>query len=267
MQNVNQPPVVLTIAGLDPSGGAGIITDIKTFAAHGCYGVAAVTTITFQNTTGVFGAQSLTAEILRRQIMAIVEDLNVVAVKTGLLPTSESVIEVARLVRNSVIPAPVVDPVMQSTSGDKLIEEKMLGALIDHLLPVAQLITPNIYEAETLTGIAINDLQTMQQAAEKLCRMGAAAVLIKGGHLPAGATDLYYEQSGAHGGAHFLTGERIYLPVEMHGSGCALSAAITAGRAQGLPLIEAVRAGKKFVANAIRHSFSIGHGSRPLGVG
>ncbi|MGH9913925.1 MAG: bifunctional hydroxymethylpyrimidine kinase/phosphomethylpyrimidine kinase [Pyrinomonadaceae bacterium] len=262
MQNVNQPSVVLTIAGLDPSGGAGIIADIKTFAAHGCYGAAAVSSITFQNTTGVFGQHPLTAEVLRRQVMAIVEDLNVVAVKTGLLPTAESVMEVSRLVQDSIIPAPIVDPVMQSTSGNRLIEDRMIEALIDYLLPVAQLITPNIYEAEKLTGIAVNDLQTMQQAAKRLCEMGACAVLIKGGHLPGSATDLFFE----HDTAHFLTGERIHLSTETHGSGCTLSAAIVAGLAQGLPLIEAVTIAKKFVTNAIRHALAVGHGSRPVDI-
>ena len=176
------PPVALTIAGLDPSGGAGIIADIRTFAAFGCFGTAAITSLTFQNTTGVFGAVHQTAATVRAQVTPILEDFKVSCAKTGMLPTREIIAEVARLFRAD-LPAPVVDPVMRATSGDDLIDDDAVSCLVSELFPLAQLVTPNIPEAERLTGLSIGDEQTMRVAARQIRQMGARAVLVKGGHL------------------------------------------------------------------------------------
>src|ERR1041385_235557 len=160
--------VVLTIAGLDPSGGAGIVADIKTIAALGCFPAAAITSITFQNTTGVFGAEHQTAATLRSQIRPIVDDLTVTAAKTGMLPTAEIVAEVARLFAEESLPAPVVDPVMVATSGDVLIDKEAFEILKTKLLPLARVVTPNIPEAEKLSGLSIFSEADMRRAAEAI---------------------------------------------------------------------------------------------------
>src|SRR5713226_1643088 len=161
-------PITLTIAGFDPSGGAGIIADIKTFTAFGCTASAAITSLTFQNGRGVWGATHQTAETLREQVMAIVAELPIAAVKTGMLPTPEIVREVARLFRDTKLPAPVVDPVLRSTSGYELMEEDAIKVLLPRLMPLACVITPNITEAETLTGLRIENEKEMREAAIRL---------------------------------------------------------------------------------------------------
>src|SRR3954465_7973538 len=176
-------PIALTIAGFDPSGGAGIVADVKTFTALGCFSTAAITSLTFQNTLGVFGAAHQTAETVRAQILPVVEDFRVAAAKTGMLPTREIILEVARLFRETELPAPVVDPVVRSTSGYDLIDDDALGVLIKELIPLARLVTPNIPEAERMTGLSIKDEEGMRRAARAMREMGARAVLVKGGHL------------------------------------------------------------------------------------
>src|SRR6185295_8025019 len=165
--------------GLDPSGGAGIVADIKTIAAFGCFPAAALTSITFQNTTGVFGAEHQTAATLRSQVDPIVQDVTVAAAKTGMLPTAESVAEVARLFAEENLPAPVVDPVMVATSGDALIDDTAIEILRDRLFPLARVVTPNIPEAEKLAGFSINDEDDMRRAAKVIQSIGARAVLVK----------------------------------------------------------------------------------------
>ena len=172
-------PVVLTIAGLDPSGGAGIVADIKTIAALGCFPAAALTSITYQNTTGVFGAEHQTAATLRAQVEPIVQDLNVAGAKTGMLPTAEIVAEVARLFAEEKLPPPVVDPVVVATSGDVLIDDEAFEILKTKLFPLARVVTPNIPEAEKLAGLAIHSLADMRRAAEVIQSSGARAVLVK----------------------------------------------------------------------------------------
>lgn len=256
-------PVVLTIAGLDPSGGAGIVADIKTIAALGCFPAAAVTSLTFQNTTGVFGVANQTAETLRAQVKPIIEDLSVAAAKTGMLPTAEIVAEVARLFAEENLPAPVIDPVVVATSGDVLIDEEAFEILKTRLFPLARIVTPNIPEAEKLTGIAIETEDDMRRAAAVIQSMGARAVLVKGGHrqIRAGeAVDVLFSENGI-----FAEFRSEYLNVgEVHGSGCTLSSAIAACLARGLPLEAAVGAAKEYVNNAIRTAPRIGHGARPL---
>lgn len=255
-------PVVLTIAGLDPSGGAGIVADIKTIFALGCFPAAALTSITYQNTTGVFGAEHQTAQTLRAQVEPVIRDVDVVAAKTGMLPTAEIVAEVARLFSEEALQPPVVDPVMVSTSGHDLIGDEAFQILKSRLLPVARIVTPNIPEAERLAGFPIETEADMRRAAEAIRSMGAKAVLVKGGHraIQQQAIDLLLDENG-----NFVEFREDYIDVgEIHGSGCTLSAAIAAGLGKGMTLEEAVRAAKNYVTEAIRSAPRLGHGARPL---
>jgi hydroxymethylpyrimidine kinase/phosphomethylpyrimidine kinase len=260
-------PVVLTIAGLDPSGGAGIVADIKTIAAFSCFPAAALTSITFQNTRGVFGAEHQSAATLRAQVEPIVEDLQVSAAKTGMLPTAEIVAEVARLFSETDLPAPVVDPVMISTSGHDLIGDEAFQILRSKLLKVARVVTPNIPEAQRLCGFEITSEIDMRNAAEAIRLLGARAVLIKGGHrlnTPSNeAVDILLNDMG-----EFTAFRKEFVDVgEVHGSGCTLSAAIAANLALGTTLEEAIKSAKRYVTNAIRNlkvAPRIGHGARPI---
>ena len=244
-------PVVLTIAGIDPSGGAGIVADIKTIAAFGCFPAAAITSITFQNAQRVFGAEHQTAATLRAQVEPIVQDATVVAAKTGMLPTAEIVTEVVRLFREVNLPAPVVDPVMISTSGYDLIGDAAFRVVKNDLLRVARLVTPNIPEAERLAGFSIGSEADMRRAAEAIKSLGAPAVLVKGGHRfesQADAVDILIDDAG-----EFVEFREKYIEVgEVHGSGCTLSAAIAANLANGLTLQAAVGAAKSYLTDQIR---------------
>lgn len=252
MYSINQhSPVVLTIAGVDPSGGAGIVADIKTIAAFDCFPAAAITSITFQNARRVFGAEHQTAATLRAQVEPIVRDVKVAAAKTGMLPTAEIVAEVVRLFREEELPAPVVDPVMVSTSGHDLIGNEAFAILKNELLSVARLVTPNIPEAERLAGFAIVTGADMRRAAEAIRSLGAPAVLVKGGHRlesQADALDVLLDDAG-----RFTEFREEYIDVgEVHGSGCTLSAAIAANLAKELSLIDAIAAAKKYLTDQIR---------------
>lgn len=240
-------PVALSIAGFDPSGGAGLVADIKTFTAFGCFATAAVTSLTFQNTVGVFGALHQTAEAVREQIMPVVEDFQIAAAKTGMLPTREVVEEVARLFRQTPLPAPVVDPVVRSTSGYDLIDDDALSALVQKLFPLARLVTPNIPEAERITNLRIKGEKEMREAARRMREMGARAVLVKGGHLQTEALDLLDDG----GEVQTFRAERIKTTAT-HGTGCTLSAAIAAGLAHGKSLEESVASAKRFVTQALK---------------
>ncbi len=260
------PPIALTIAGLDPSGGAGVIADVRTFAAFGCFATAAITSLTFQNTTGIFGAIHQTAGAVRGQVVPIIEDFRIDCAKTGMLPTREVIAEVARLFRESDLPAPVVDPVMRATSGDDLIDDDAVGCLVSQLFPLARIVTPNIPEAERLTGLSITDEAAMREAARMIREMGAAVVLVKGGHLAAVASATQAEAIDVLDNAGRVTVFRAELISggEIHGSGCTLSAAIAACLGRGMSLEESVDAAKRFVTRAISESPAIGHGARPL---
>jgi hydroxymethylpyrimidine kinase/phosphomethylpyrimidine kinase len=271
----NTSPVVLTIAGFDPSGGAGIIADIRTIVALGCTPVAAVTSITMQNSEGVSGAIHQTAEALRAQILPVVTEFRVAAVKVGMLPTRESVMEVVRLIHEQRIPAPVVDPVLRSTSGYELMESDAIEMLLAELMPLARVITPNIPEAETLTGLHIENEEGMREAASRLRDTGARAVLIKGGHLKQRSevsdqrsvrgisptvregSDQAIDVLDDEGRVTVFSGEWIDAS-PVHGTGCMLSAAMAACLAQGMTLEESVRAAKQFVGNAIRYAPKLG---------
>jgi len=277
----NVAPVALTIAGFDPSGGAGIVADIKTFTAFDCFAAAAVTSLTFQNTMGVFGAAHQSAETVRAQVLPVIEDFHVACAKTGMLPTREVITEVARLFRETELPTPVVDPVVRSTSGYDLIDDDALAALVAELMPLARVLTPNIPEAERITGLRIEDEEGMRHAARVMREMGARAVLVKGGHLK------NRESDAAEGGASDERGHELEsLPTALdllddegrvtlfrgewiettstHGTGCTLSAAIAACLGRGLSLEESVAAAKHFVADAIRQAPGLGHGHGPV---
>jgi hydroxymethylpyrimidine/phosphomethylpyrimidine kinase len=247
-------PMVLTIAGFDPSGGAGIIADIKTIQTLGCKPVAAVTSITFQNSEKCFGASHQTAESVRSQVLAISRECEVAAVKIGMLATAEIVSEVARLIRETNLPAPVIDPVLRSSSGHSLMEEDAISVLISELLPLARVITPNVPEAERLTGLTITSEGEMREATVRLREMNVRAVLVKGGHLPnhgAHAIDVLDDE----GEVSVLRDDWIEArPVR--GTGCMLSSAIAAGLAHKKSLAESVHDAKNFVANAIRQAQS-----------
>jgi len=259
-----QQPVVLTIAGFDPSGGAGIIADIKTIESFGCTAVAAITSITFQNSQSFRGALHQTAESVRSQVMAVIEEHEVAAVKIGMLPTAEVVREVARLVREHKLPAPVVDPVMRSSSGHQLIEEDAIEVLLTDLLPLARVVTPNIPEAEHLSRLEIASEDQMREAAAKILTIGARAVLLKGGHLKEQRSEVRDQRSGQTpreaidllddgGRVSTFRSEWINAP-NVRGTGCMLSAAIAAGLAHKKSLDESVRTAKESVADRIRQA-------------
>jgi len=254
-------PVALTVAGFDPSGGAGVVADIKTFTSFGCLATAAVTSLTFQNTTGVFGVANQSAETVRRQVLPVVEDLRVAGMKTGMLPTREIISEVARLIRETSLSAtaPVVDPVVRSTSGHDLIDDDALDALKRELLPLARLATPNLPEAERITGMKIATEEDMRRAAALVRGMGARAVLVKGGHLSGDALDLLDD----NGEVRLFRAPRIRTD-STHGTGCTLAAAVAACLARGLSLVEAVDAAKRFVTAAIRRAPGLGRGFGPV---
>jgi hydroxymethylpyrimidine/phosphomethylpyrimidine kinase len=260
MTDERDMPVALTVAGFDPSGGAGVVADVKTFTAFGCFAAAAVTSLTFQNTTGVFGAAHQTAEAVRRQVEAVAEDFRIAGAKTGMLPTREVIREVARLFREANLPAPVVDPVVRSTSGFDLIDDEALGALKSELLPLARVATPNVPEAERITGLRIRDRGGMLEAARAMRGMGARAVLVKGGHLAGDAFDLLLDEENR---VETFTAARVET-TSTHGTGCTLAAAIAACLARGLNLQDAVAAAKRFVTEAIRRAPGLGRGHGPV---
>ncbi len=258
--DTNTPPVALTVAGFDPSGGAGIVADIKTFRAFGCFATAAVTSLTYQNTTGVFGAAHQTAEAVRSQVLPVVQDFKISGAKTGMLPTREIISEVARLFREEQLPAPVVDPVVRSTSGFDLIDDEALEALKRELLPLARVLTPNIPEAERITGLKIRGEEGMRRAARRMREMGARAVLVKGGHLKGEvAVDLLDD------GEQTTTFSALRIETTAtHGTGCTLAAAVAACLARGMSLEASVGAAKLFVTEAIRRAPRLGHGHGPI---
>ena len=255
-------PIALTIAGSDPSGGAGLQADIKTFQHFGVYGEAVVTLITAQNTVRVSRVETLAPSLVAEQVEAVLEDIPPHAAKTGALGSAEIVTTVAHLARGFRFPL-IVDPVMISKHGARLMDPGAIDALIEQLIPRAYLLTPNLDEAAALTGLAVNSPETMIRAAKELIRMGAANVLVKGGHLEGDAQDILVSSAG---GIHPFTSPRI-VTRHTHGTGCAYSAAITAGLAKSLPLFQAIQRAKEFMDAAIRSAPSLGHGNGPLNFG
>lgn len=260
--------ICLTIAGLDPSGGAGIIADIKTFSAFGCFATAAISSVTFQNTTGVFGAVHQDAASIRGQVEAVFDDLDVAAVKTGMLPTRETIGETARILTERSVAKLVVDPVVRSTSGYDLIDDAALGVLIEKLFPLSLVATPNLQEAERIAGMPIRTNADIETAAKVMLFMGAANVLMKGGHLidadlaDKKARDLLF---GSDGSTYVFEADYIDT-MATHGTGCTLAAAITANLALGKELRDAVAAAKVFVTEAIRTAKGFGRGHSPINI-
>ncbi len=269
-QKSKLPKVCLTVAGLDPSGGAGIIADIKTFTAFGCFATAAVTSLTFQNTTGVFGAVHQTAESVRGQIMPVIEDFSVAALKTGMLPTREIIEETARIISENHLINFVVDPVVRSTSGFDLIDDAALQSLIEQLFPLAAIVTPNLPEAERITQMKIETEQDIEKAARIMQNFGAKSVLIKGGHffdsnLPKVKNTIKIARDFLFVGDDLQVYEAEFIETNAtHGTGCTLAAAITANLALGKTLMEAVETAKKFVTEAIRTAPALGSGHSPV---
>lgn len=251
-------PVALTIAGSDPSGGAGIQADLKTFQRFGVFGEAVVTLITVQNTQAVSRVETLAPDLVAEQLRAVLCDIAPAAAKTGALGTAEVIEAVAELAVSFSFPL-VVDPVMISKHGARLISADAEQTLKQKLLPQAFLLTPNIPEAEALAGMVIHSKEDMGRAAERLLDLGSKAVLIKGGHLAGEPIDVLRW----NGPARSFTGIRVAGP-HTHGTGCTLSAAITAGLAHGKSLPDAISEAKRFVQRAIEHAPGLGHGAGPL---
>lgn len=251
-------PVALTIAGSDPSGGAGLQADLKTFHQFGVYGMSAVTLLTVQNTERVESVDPLDPAYVERQLRAVTEDIAPNAAKTGALGTA-SIIEVVASWTSQVSFPLVVDPVMISKHGAALLDTGAQAAMRERLLPRATLITPNLAEAEVLAAMEVGDAGQMEEAARRIADMGCAAVLVKGGHLQGDPADLLLSEDEVE----MLPTPRIDTR-HTHGTGCTLSAAIAAGLAKGQPLREAVRAAKSFITSALLTAPGLGHGSGPL---
>lgn len=252
-------PIVLTIAGFDPSCGAGVAADLKTLSANNCYGVAAITALTVQSTQGVKAVHITPAATLRAQLDALAEDLQIAAVKIGMLGNRANAVAVAEFLDRTNVPNVVLDPVVQPTSGGPdLLDASGVKYLAEELMRRASVITPNIAEAALLSGVEIKDLNGMEAAAHKLVERGARAVVVKGGHMDK-AVDLLFDGSEdlALGGDHVRT-------EHTHGSGCTFASAVAAQLALGRGLREAVMLAKAYVLKAIENGFAIGKGPGPL---
>ncbi|MDI3537549.1 MAG: hydroxymethylpyrimidine/phosphomethylpyrimidine kinase [Eubacteriaceae bacterium] len=250
---------VLTIAGSDSSGGAGIQADIKTITVHKMYAMTVITAITAQNTTGVYEIMDVTPEIVGKQIDCIFEDIRPDAVKIGMV-SSEPIIEIiAQKLKAYQAENIVIDPVMVSTSGSKLLSDDAMTSLINKLLPLGMVITPNIPEAEVLSQIKIKDEKDMITAAQIISKDIDGAIMVKGGHLVNDATDLLY----ANGEKHWFKSPRINT-TNTHGTGCTLSSAIACNLASGMPLPESIQKAKEFLSGALEAGLNLGKGSGPL---
>lgn len=252
-------PVALTIAGSDPSGGAGLQADLKTFHRFGVYGETVVTLITAQNTLGVSRVEVMPADLVRDQMLSVLSDIPPGAAKIGALGNRAVVEVVGELAEDFTFPL-IVDPVMLSSEGTPLLDEEGRVALAELLLPRAYLITPNLAEASLLAGIEVEDLASMRQAAEAIAGMGPRNVLIKGGHLKSEAVDILLLQSGKV--VEFYA--RRLTTRNTHGTGCSYAAAITAEIAKGTHIEEAVGRAKRFITEAIRQAPGLGNGTGPL---
>ena len=249
----------MTIAGSDSGGGAGIQADLKTFSALGVFGTSTLTAITAQNTVGVTAVHEIPTDVISAQIDAVITDIGADAVKTGMLSSAAIVATVSAAVRRHGITNLVVDPVMVAKSGDRLLREEAISSICNDLIPLAKVVTPNIPEAEDLTGLSISTDADVRRAAEVIIGMGARSVVVKGGHRDGPPTDILYD------GERFLefTTERIPT-TNTHGTGCTFASAVAAGLAHGLEVPDAVQQAKDYVTAAIRSAYPIGHGHGPL---
>ncbi|SDH82427.1 hydroxymethylpyrimidine/phosphomethylpyrimidine kinase [Alteribacillus persepolensis] len=257
MRNV---PSVLSIAGTDPTGGAGIHADLKTFQERKAYGMAVVTSVVAQNTKGVQDVWHVPVDMVEQQIRAVFEDIRPGAVKTGMIATPEMIERVADLLEQENDVPLVIDPVMVATSGDSLMEQESLDLMKKRLLPLSAVITPNRQEAEVLTGLSIENIETAEDAAKTLVdEMGASAAVVKGGHLTGDATDVLYSEDGIE----YLHAPRTDTN-HTHGTGCSLSASIAAELARKNSIKTAVSNSKAFISKAIMDTLEIGKGNGPI---
>lgn len=252
------PKIALTIAGSDPTGGAGLQADLRTFSAMGVYGLSVPSVLTAQNTEGVSTIHEVSSDIILRQLDVLLKDISPDAIKTGMLYGTDVISMVAEKIKGYSLKNFVIDPVAVSSTGVKLIEEKGLDAVRNDLFPLAKIITPNIYEAGVFIGMEIEDEDDMKEAAVKLKEFGPEAVIITGGHLKDKAMDLLFD------GRQFLSLENEKLEGEFHGTGCVFSAALTAGLALGYDIKEAFIKAKDFTHTAMKHAVSIGRGMKVL---
>jgi hydroxymethylpyrimidine/phosphomethylpyrimidine kinase len=254
-------PIALTIAGSDSGGGAGIQADLKTFAALGVYGLSAITALTAQNTREVRGVLAVSPEFVGQQIDSVVEDMWPLATKTGMLGDAAIVEMVAAKVAQHGLAPLVVDPVLASTTGASLLSSDALSVLVRQLLPLATVVTPNLAEAEALTGRPVRTIDDMREAARRIQAMGPRSVVVTGGHLEDGADAIDVLLDGS--AVVELRGPRLASP-NTHGTGCTFASAIAAGLARGSSVATAVANAKAFVADAIQYGLPIGHGHGPV---
>lgn len=250
---------VLTIAGSDSCGGAGIQADLKTFSALGTYGMSIITAVTAQNTQQVLDVQDISADIVRKQIKAIYDDISVDSVKIGMVSNANTIKTIAKSLKKYSAKNIVLDPVMISKSGYNLLKPDAKASLINELIPIATIITPNIPEAEEISNVKIDNIDDMKKAANKIYEMGPEFVLVKGGHMSDTANDVLFDGKDI----------KIYEGVKIrtqntHGTGCTLSSAIAAYIALGHSVYDAVKLAKEYITIAIKHSFPIGKGHGPV---
>jgi len=255
---------VLTIAGSDSGGGAGIQADLKTMTVHQVYGASVITAVTAQNTLGVQGVKTLSVQAVISQLDSVLRDIEFSALKTGMLANSQIIEQIAAKIKEYSLPNLVVDPVMVATSGDLLLREEAVETYKEKLFPLAEIITPNLYEAKVLAGVETEENNDPQVLAEKLITYGSSWVLIKGGHTTKKrsakkAVDLLYD------GSQFIEFEAEHIPTNnTHGTGCTLSAAVASNLARGMDMEKAVGQAKKFITGAIKNNFPVGQGNSPV---
>jgi len=256
----------LTIAGSDSGGGAGIQADLKTFSALGCFGMSAITALTAQNTVAVTAIHEVPPDVVAKQIDAVIEDIGVDAVKIGMLSSPEIIATVADRLRAHEVDRIVLDPVMVAKSGDKLLRDESIDALKTQLIPLATIITPNMPEAEVLTGDRLETNEDLEEASKTLAGLGPMSVLIKGGHFTTeNSDDCLYVRTGGEPEIHWFADKRVDSP-NTHGTGCTLSSAIAAHLARGRGITDAVRLSKGYISEAITAGadYEIGHGHGPV---
>ena len=249
----------LTIAGSDSGGGAGIQADLKTFSAHGTFGMSVITAVTAQNTQGVFDVQDISPSVITHQIEAIFDDIKPDAVKIGMVSSAKIVEAIVKTLKKYKLPPIVVDPVMISKSGSTLLQSNAKKALIEFLIPMATIITPNLLEAEAITGYKITTIEAMKEAASSLSDLGCSYVLIKGGQHIKDAIDVLYD-----GKEFYIIKTQSIDTKNTHGTGCTLSSAIAANLSKGIEMKSAVNMAKTYITEAIKQGFAIGHGVGPV---
>ena len=256
------PPVVLTIAGFDPSSGAGVTADVKTIAAHGCYGVACITALTVQSTAGVRRVEAVNPELVTQTLMELSGDVEIASVRIGMLGSAKVVRAVADFLKKKKLDSVVLDPILKSTSGEELIDPSGARVMVEKLLPLAAVVTPNVDEASALTGLAVTNPDQMRAAAQKLHEMGAAAVVVTGGHLEK-AIDLLSFKSRRSLEQELFKSDR-QRSNSTHGTGCAFATAIACHLARGRDLPEAVLLAKAYITAAIVNAHPLGKGTGPV---